>query len=83
MFVVLFNSCGLVLDTLYRHTCSMMNECILKFNLISCACLSCYLQKDLVSIVCSYCRLSLKSLVATFHWRSRQDFDLRVVISSI
>ena len=61
--------------THYRHTCSMMNECILKFNLTSCACLSCYLQKDLVSIVGSYCTLSLKSLVATFHWRSRQDFD--------
>ena len=40
---------------------------ILKFNYISCACLSCYLQKELVSIVGSYCTLSLKSLVATFH----------------
>ena len=47
---------------------------ILKFNYTSCACLSCYLQKELVSIVGSYCTLSLK-LVATLHWRSRQHFD--------
>ena len=40
---------------------------ILKFNYTSCACLSCYLQKELVSIVGSYCTLSLKSLVATLH----------------
>ena len=39
MFVVLFKSCGLLVDTIYRHTCSMMNECILKFNYTSCACL--------------------------------------------
>ena len=58
---------------LYTHTCWMMNECILKFNYTSCACL--YLQKELVSIVGSYCILSLKSLVAMLHWRSRQDFD--------
>ena len=64
IFVVLFNSCGLVVDTLYRHTCSMINECILKFDYTSCACLS-YLQKALVSIVGSYCTLPLKSLVAT------------------
>ena len=61
MLVVLFNSCGLVVDTIYRHTCSMMNV-ILKFNYTSCACLSCYLQKELVSILGSYCTLSLKSL---------------------
>ena len=65
MFVVLFNSSSLVVDTLYRHTCWMINVCILKFNYTSCACLSCYLQKELVSIVGSYCTLSLKSLVAT------------------
>ena len=40
---------------------------ILKFNYTSCACLSCYLQKELVSIVGSYCTLSLKNLVATLH----------------
>ncbi len=65
MFVVVFNSCGLVVSTLYRHACSMMNECILKFNYTSCACLSCYLQKELISIVGSCCTLSLKSLVAS------------------
>ena len=53
----------------------MMNECILKFNYTSCACQSCYLQMELVRIVSSYCTLSLKSLVAMLHWRSRQDFD--------
>ena len=67
MFVVLFNSCGLVVDTLYRHTC-FDDECvILKFNYTSCACLSCCLHKELVSIVGSYCTISLKSLVATLH----------------
>ena len=67
MFVVLFNSCGLVVDTLYRHAC-FDDECvILKFNYTSCACLSCCLHKELVSIVGSYCTISLKSLVATLH----------------
>ena len=61
--------------TLYIHTCSMIIECILKFNYTSCACLSCYMQKELVSIVGSYCTLTQKSLVAMLHWRSRQDFD--------
>ena len=63
-----------MVDTIDRHLFD--DEYVIqKFNYTSCVCLSCYLQKELVSIVGSYCTLSLKSLVATLHWRSRQDFD--------
>ena len=53
-----------MVDTIDRH---MFDDeyVILKFNYTSCVCLSCYLQKELVSIVGSYCTLYLKSLVAT------------------
>ena len=68
-----------MVDTIDRHLFDD-EYVILKFNYTSCVCLS-YLQKELVSIVGSYCTLSLKSLVATLHWRSRQDFD-RVCRSS-
>ena len=63
-----------MVDTIDRHLFDD-EYVILKFKYTSCVCLSCYLQKELVSIVGSYCTLSLKSLVATLHWRSRQDFD--------
>ena len=68
--------------TIHRHLFDD-EYVILKFNYTSCVCLSCYLQKELVSIVGSYCTLSLKSLVATLHWRSRQDFDRACRSSSI
>ena len=55
-----------MVDTIDRHLFDD-EYVILKFNHTSCVCLSCYLQKELVSIVGSYCTLSLKSLVATLH----------------
>ena len=55
-----------MVDTIDRHLFDD-EYVIIKFNHTSCVCLSCYLQKELVSIVGSYCTLSLKSLVATFH----------------
>ena len=55
-----------MVDTIERHLFDD-EYVILKFNHTSCVCLSCYLQKELVSIVGSYCTLSLKSLVATLH----------------
>ena len=71
-----------MVDTIERHLFDD-EYVIIKFNHTSCVCLSCYLQKELVSIVGSYCTLSLKSLVATLHWRSRQDCDRAYRSSSI
>ena len=69
-----------MVDTIERHLFDD-EYVIIKFNHTSCVCLSCYLQKELVSIVGSYCTLSLKSLVATLQrqqWLTGQDltFDL-------
>ena len=56
-----------MVDTIDRHLFDD-EYVIIKFNHTSCVCLSCYLQKELVSIVGSYCTLSLKSLVATLQY---------------
>ena len=64
-----------MVDTIDRHLFD--DEYVIqKFNYTSCVCLSCYLQKELVSIVGSYCTIFLKSLVAMLHVTSQGDICL-------